>query len=82
MILSLEKFNKKLNEYNNKSMNYYLINLTGIKIDSTNNSTKGKTKEDLTFKDYNFKVVSKNNKRRIKRNVKYKLFNESFINNV
>lgn len=32
---------------------------------------------DLSFKDYNFIIVSERNLKRVNRNVKFKLFNES-----
>ena len=62
-ILSDDRFNKKLSEYNNMSMNYafHLNNLTRIKTDSKNN----------------FIIVSERNLKRVNRNVKFKLFNES-----
>ena len=77
-ILSDDRFNKKLNEYNNMSMNYafHLNNLTRIKTDSKNNILD-KTMGDLSFKDHNFIIVSKRNLKRVNRNVKFKLFNES-----
>ena len=75
-ILSDDIFNKKIKEYSNMSVNYQLTRKT----DSKNNSIKGKSIENISFKDYNFNVVTENNRRRLNRNVKYKFLNESFDN--
>ena len=56
-----------------------MCDLTG-KTDSKNNSINGKSIENICFKDYNFNVVTENNRRRLNRNVKYKFFNESLDN--
>ena len=80
-ILSDDKFNKKLNEYNNMSMNYtfHLNNLRRSKTDSKN-TISGKTIGDFSFIDHNFNIVSEKNLKRINRNVKFKLLDESMNN--
>ena len=80
-ILSDDKFNKKLSEYNNMSMNYafHLNNLRRSKTDSKN-TISGKAMADFSFIDHNFNIVSEKNLKRINRNVKFKLLDETLNN--
>ena len=84
-ILSEENFNKKLSEYsenNNKinrinlNYNFSLKKLNRSKSVTKCNIVYTKAMEDLNYIDNIFSINSEINRKKIKRNEKYKIFNK------